>query len=227
MAEAGRRREILQSYIDAVILRDVVERHKVRNVEALRAFVQQALRNPATRLSIHKLYKDMKSRGVKIGKDELYAYLAYLTDAFLVFAVPLWTRSESKKQANPKKIYLIDNGIAEAWSTGVTPDRGAFLENMVFLSLRRRGIEPGYYLTEKGREVDFAYREGSHTVLLQVTQSLQSEQTRERELHALEEAAQEVKDAKCMLVTFEEEASGSDSPFPVIPLWKFMLSDPA
>lgn len=58
-----RRREILQSYIDAVILRDVVERHGVRNVEALRALVQQVLCHPATRFSIHKFHRDLQSRG--------------------------------------------------------------------------------------------------------------------------------------------------------------------
>ncbi len=221
--EAARHREILQSYVDAVVLRDVVERHQVANVEALRTLVHRVLRNPTAKLSVNKFYLDMKSRGLRVGKDDLYAFLHHLSEAYLVFPVPVWSRSEKKRQVNPKKIYVIDNGIVDAWSTGQTSDRGALLENLVFLSLRRRGLDVGYYETQRGREVDFAFRDGKRTVLLQVAWSLEDAETKARELRALAEAAQEVPSPRCLLVTLDEEGTEADGTVQVMPLWKFLL----
>jgi len=220
--EANRRQEILQSYVDAVVLRDVVERHGVGNVEALRALVHRVLRSPCAKLSVNRFYHDLKSRGLRVGKDDLYAFLHYLEEAYLLFPTPIWSRSEHKRQVNPKKIYLVDNGIADAWSTRQTPDNGAFLENLVFVALRRRGVVPGYYQTAQGLEVDFAFRTDERTELIQVAWSLEDPETRARELRALRKAAQEVPEPRCRVVTLEEEGKEDDA-IEIIPLWKFLL----
>ncbi|MCC5847314.1 MAG: ATP-binding protein [Verrucomicrobia bacterium] len=220
---AHRRREIIQSYVDAVVLRDVIERHGVSNVEALRALLHQALSSPTTRMSIHKLYKDFKSRGLRLGKDDLYAYMRHLTDAYLLFPLPLWTRSEKKRQINPKKIYLVDNGILDAYSTGQTPDRGAFLENLVYLTLRRLGLQPGYYETRQGHKVDFVWNENGQIHILQACLTLQTPATRERELRALASAASELPEPRCHIVTLTEENNFQNPSVNVLPLWKFLL----
>jgi len=221
--EKTRRQEILQSYVDAVVLRDVVERHRVSNIEALKALVYHVLRNPATKLSVNKFYLDLKSRGLRIGKDDLYAFLRHLTDSYLLFQVPVWSRSEKKRQVNPKKMYVIDNGILDAYSTGITADQGAFLENLVFLTLRRQGLHPGYYETKRGREIDFVFQRNKETVLLQVAWQMNNEATRDREFRALEEAAPELNATRCIIVTFDEEGSCEDPRIEMIPLWKFLL----
>jgi len=218
-----RRREILQSYVDAVVLRDVVERHGVSNVEALRMLVYHVLRNPTTKLSVNKFYLDLKSRGIRIAKDDLYAFLRHLTDAFLLFPVPLCSTAEKTRQVNPKKIYVIDNGVLDAYSTNLTPDQGAFLENLVFLTLRQRGLEIGYYLTQKGREIDFVYRLNGQTFLIQVAWTMENVGTKERELRALKEAAQELRQPKCVVVTLNEEWTSEEDAVEVVPLWKFLL----
>ena len=221
--EKNRRQEILQSYVDAVVLRDVVERHRVSNIEALKALVYHVLRNPATKLSVNKFYLDLKSRGLRIGKDDLYAFLRHLTDSYLLFQVPVWSRSEKKRQVNPKKMYVIDNGILDAYSTGITADQGAFLENLVFLTLRRQGLQPGYYETKRGREIDFVFQRNKETVLLQVAWQMNSDATRDREIRALGEAAPELNATRCIIVTFDEEGVCEDPKIEMIPLWKFLL----
>ena len=217
-----RAQEIGQSYVDAVVLRDVIERHKVKNVEALRALLYKVLREPATKLSINKVYKDFKSQGLKVSKDDLYSFIRHLSDAYLLFQLPLWTRSEKKRQVNPKKVYIIDNGILEAYSTQVTSDFGAYLENLVFITLRRQRAELGYYETKQGYEVDFVYKETGQTVLVQAAWSLKNERTRERELRALIEADKELKNCKKLVVTIDEETTYNESQIEVLPLWKFL-----
>ncbi|CAA6689566.1 MULTISPECIES: ATP-binding protein [unclassified Lentimonas] len=215
--------EIAQSYVDAVVLRDVVERHGVRNIEALRSLLYHVLRSPTTKLSVNKLYLDFKSRGLRVTKDDLYAFLRHLSDAYLLFQLPLWTRSEKKRQVNPKKTYVIDNGILNAYSTQITPDKGAFLENLVYLTLRRNVQTLGYYETKKGYEIDFVYREGEITVLIQASWSLKNEATRNREIRALTEASKEFTKSKKIIITLDEEWEDASSQIRVLPLWKFLL----
>ncbi len=221
--DSSRRQEILQSYVDAVVLRDVVERHKISNIEALKTFVYHALRTPSAKLSVNKFYLDLKSRGLHIAKDDLYTFLRHLSDAYLLFQVPIWSRSEKKRQVNPKKVYAIDNGILDAYSTGMTADQGAFLENLVFLTLRRQKLNVGYYVTKRGQEIDFVFRRNNELILVQAAWKMDSEKTREREFRALAEAAPELDATRCIIVTFDEEGFSEDPKIEIIPLWKFLL----
>lgn len=222
--EKNLRQEIIQSYVDAVVLRDVIERHAISNVEALKSLVFHLLRNPATRFSVNKFYQTLKSRGIRIGKDDLYTFFRHLSDAYLLFQVPIHSRSEKKRQVNPKKIYVADNGILDAYSVGMTADRGAFLENLVYLTLRRQGLEPGYYETRNGYEIDFVYLRDGKTVLIQAAWSLADEATRTRELRALREASGELNPTRSIIVTMNEEQTVKEPAIEVVPLRKFLLT---
>jgi predicted AAA+ superfamily ATPase len=159
-----------------------------------------------------------------VAKDDVYAFIRHLTDAYLFFQLPIWTRSEKKRQVNPKKMYVIDNGILDAYSTQITENNGAFLENLVFITLRRKGHELGYYETKRGHEIDFVYQRGETTVLIQVSWTLKNDATRQRGLRALEEASKEFKQTQNIIVTLDEEWISDDDKIHVLPLWKFLLA---
>ncbi|MBN1472748.1 MAG: ATP-binding protein, partial [Syntrophaceae bacterium] len=65
--------QLLQSYVDTVLFRDVVERHGISQVAALRWLIRQCLRNPAGAFSVHRLYQDLKAQGHGIAKDAVHA----------------------------------------------------------------------------------------------------------------------------------------------------------
>jgi predicted AAA+ superfamily ATPase len=201
----------------------VVERHGVSNIEALRSLLYHILRQPATKLSVNKLYLDFKSRGLRVAKDDLYAFLRHLADAYLLFQLPFWTRSEKKRQVNPKKLYVIDNGILDAYQTAITEDKGAFLENLVYLTLRRSGLDLGYYETKQGYEVDFVYRDGTTTVLVQAAWTVEDQATRQRETRALREAAKDFSQTRKIIVTLDEAWEDETDQISAIPLWLFLL----
>ncbi len=85
--EAALRIRVLQDYLSVALFRDVAERHAVRNLPALRAFIRQLLASNARPFSVHKCHRDLRSQGLSVGKDSLYAFLGYVEDAFLVFPV--------------------------------------------------------------------------------------------------------------------------------------------
>jgi len=81
------RRDLLRSYVDVAILRDVIERHAVSNPVPLRWLQRHLLASPATPFSVQKLYDALRSQGIGVGKDTLHAFLSYLEDSFLIRVV--------------------------------------------------------------------------------------------------------------------------------------------
>lgn len=196
--EAGRmdsERELvalLQGYVDSVLFRDVVERHGIANVVALRAFVRQLLRQAATLFSVSKVHADFRSRGIGMSKETLLALLTHLEDAFLVFTLPVASRSERRRQGNPRKLYLADHGLAQAFSPASGLDRGRLVENLVACELARQSRDLAYVKPADGHEVDFlatAY-DGAQR-LVRVASDVSEAAIFGRELRALAGAAEE------------------------------------
>lgn len=221
---------LLQGYVDTVLFRDVAERHQVANLPALRAFVRQLLRNPATLFSVSKIHADFTSRGIPVSKESLLGYLAHLEDAFLVFTVPLSDRSERRRQVNPRKLYLADHGLAPAFSPAAGMDRGRLIENLVACELSRHSRDMGYVKTSEGHEVDFLVTglDGSRQ-LIQVAADLTSSKTYEREIRALVEASKQFKNATTLLLCENPPPSGTTVPksITILPVWQWLTSTQA
>lgn len=217
------RRQVSRNSLDVAVLRDVLERHRVASPLALRALLRQVMTSPATRLSVNKLYNSLRSQGIPCTKNRLYEYMDHLNDAFVVFRAPIHSRSERVRRVNPSKVYAIDTGLLEAMAFHLTEDRGALLENLIYLQLRRQGIPPEYYVTREGGEVDFAMLSGpkGERALLQVCWSLEDPDTREREASLLT-AMKELKIRRGTIVTWMDEESTRDR-IEVVPAWKWLV----
>lgn len=216
------RRQVLQGYVDVVLMRDVVERHSVSNVTALRWLLRLALGSPATRLSVHKIYQTLQSQQIRCTRNDLYLFMDHLCDAYLLYRVEIHSRSQKAKQVNPQKLYAIDTGLLQAMSFRNAEDRGAMLENMVFMHLRRQGIHPEYYLTPSGAEVDFVIAGKARELqLVQVCWSLEDPQTRLRELRAIHEAKAQLKADHGTIVTWRDE--GETEGVRIVPAWRWLL----
>ncbi len=225
--------QILQSYVELVILRDVIERHDLGNPSAVRAFTMTLLQSSASLMSVNKIYRDLTSRGIRVGKESLYDLLEFLADAFLLSAVSRFDRSLRVRQSNPRKVYTIDPGLAFAYSPSGTSNTGRRLEEAVFLELRRRTApaRPGeicYYITRSGKEVDFVHGDpvtGKALQLTQVSASIREEKTRKRELEALDEAMEEMGMSESTLITLFDEGQEKTrfGTVNIIPGWKWFL----
>jgi len=219
--------DLLQGYVDTVLFRDVAERHKVSNLPALRAFVRQLLRNPATLISISKIYADFVSRGIAVSKETLLAFLSHLEDAFLFFTLPMAGRSERQRQVNPRKLYLADHGLAQAFSSTSGLDRGRLIENIIACELSRSSRDLSYVKTMSGLEVDFIASDfEGHLQLIQVAADISNPSTLERELRALIEAKQDFPEATALLLTETEPMYGLRAPegISIVPVWLWLSS---
>jgi len=221
--------ELLQGYVDTVLFRDVVERHRVSQVEALRWLVRHCLRNPASSFSVHRLHQDMRSQGHGVAKDAVHAMLGYLLDAFLLSAVPLATDSERKRNSNPRKVYPADSGLIRAFDNSGRTNVGHALETVVLVELERRRFDIGYVKTDAGLEVDFLARHSTKGAeLIQVCADLRNPETRDREMRALTEAAKSFPQATCRLLVLDQDAvTGINTPgVNVQPAYEWLLERP-
>ena len=196
--DKGLHRRTVSEYMDLMLYKDLVERFGVRTPSLLKYLLKYCLNNVSTLLSVNKLFNDFKSQGYSVGKNTIYEYLSYLEEAFILFRVPLWSRSERQQRINPTKVYTIDPAFKYVM-TGRS-DQGRILENMVFLALRRLGHEPFYW---KGKqEVDF-YLEDKY--LINVCLDIHDPDTRKRELKGLNEAMEATNLNKSYIVALDHQ----------------------
>ncbi len=186
-------RETLQGYVDTVILRDIVERYNIGNITLLKYLITTQLKNAAAPFSINKFFNDAKSQGYKASKETIYSYIDYVEDAFLVTPIPLYSESARVTSTVSKKIYAVDNGLINAMSFGTNDILNKFLENQVYLDLRRQGKAIYFYRTSDGYEVDFvAVDKSGARELIQVTVNMEDPETEKRERRALSCAEKEL-----------------------------------
>ncbi len=198
------RRELIRSYVDVAVLRDVIERHAVANPLALRWLQRHLLSSPATPFSVQKFYDALRSQGISTGKDTLHTFLGYLEDSFLIRIVPLHSASERKRMIHPRKVYPVDPGIIPVYERAGRPNLGAALETAILIELERRGGEVSYVRTQEGFEVDFlAQSPEGEFLLLQVCADLSDTATRQREVRALLSAAAEFPMATPLLISLD------------------------
>ena len=205
--------QLLQEYVDLVVLRDVAERHNATNLPVLRELVAALFSANANGFSVSRLHGSLISQGWKAGKATLLTYLGHLVDAFLFFLVPLRTRSARQRAVNPRKVYAVDPGLAAAMYRAGARNRGAQLENAVYLELRHRlgRLADGaitWVKTSSGKEVDFAVDDpvrGGPPALVQVCEQFDDPATRKREIDALHEAMAETGSDSATIVTMSAE----------------------
>lgn len=218
--------EVLQSYIDSVLLKDIIERHKISNIQVLKHLVRHIMNSPGGPFSINKFFNTMKSMSIKCTKNSLYEYLDHLTDAFLFYRVPIFSRSEKSRMINPAKIYTIDTGLLNAMTFRNSYNYGPLLETMAFMQLRRGGYEVEYVHTKDGREVDFYARNSisGKRELIQVCWAMSDKKTFERELQGLKSAMNELSFSTGTIVTWDDETNIEDG-INVVPIWKWLIEN--
>jgi predicted AAA+ superfamily ATPase len=217
--------EILQGYIDSVILKDVVERHSVSNIKTLKHLVRSIMNATGEKFSVNNFYNTMKRLSIKCTKNSLYEYLDHLLDAFVFFKVPLHSSSERARRSNPPKIYTIDTGLLKAMTFRTASDSNALLKNMVFMHLRRNGCDIKYAKTKQGHETDFIAKNKTtrQTELIQVCWDINNLKNLKRELKTLKAAMQEQNVPNATIISWDDEIDLYNE-IKITPIWKWLLN---
>jgi hypothetical protein len=234
--------QILQSYVDLIIYKDLIERYNLKNFTLLRNIIKYSCSNVSKLFSINSYYNSIKDN-LKVSRDTIVEYVGYLNDINFLFFLPKFDYSLKNQNRSMNKVYLIDNGLANAISFKFSEDRGRLLENLVFIELKRRGKEIYYHKNK--RECDFVIKDGFDIVeAIQVTKSLNEDfgdDTKKREFLGLIDALKTYNLKEGLILTEDEEFevivdekgmeirdSGReirDKKFKIVvkPIWKWLL----
>ncbi len=220
--------EIAQSYYQTVIRRDIIERHKIKNEEVLKALLRLLLNS--TNYSISKLHNTLKSLNYSIGKTTLQHYLSYIENSYFMFSVPIFSYKVKDQMQYPRKVYFIDNIFINAISTKFSRNYGRLYENVVAINLLKKFYDNVYYWKSQHEEIDFVIKNGFKVKqLIQVCYSVEDIDTKKRELRALLKASKELKCKNLLVITEDYEAEENVNWFRIkrkvkfIPLWKWLL----
>lgn len=174
----------LKDLFNSVVLKDVVKRNKIRDIDLLERIIEYVIKNIGTIFSATTISKYFKSENRKVSPETIMNYLKACENAYLFEKVK---REEIGKKvlAINEKYYLADHGIREALYGNNKKDINLILENLVYLELKRQGYE--ITIGKLGElEIDFICKKKDKIKYYQVTYLLASESTIEREFKVLE-----------------------------------------
>lgn len=213
---------VLQNVYENILYKDVIARYDVKEIKALRELALTLLSNIGAPLSYTKLKNNLSLGSVNTVKN----YIHYLENAYLVFTLDRYSFSVTQQALLQKKVYAIDTGLARHTAFYFSENKGRYLENVVYLELRRRHKDLYYYKTEDSLEVDFLIREGARAAaLIQVTESLKNAETKGREYKSLIKAMAELKVERGLILTESEESADPNYPnIDVVPIYKWLLT---
>ena len=209
--------QILQELFNDIIMRDIVVRHKLRSPKSIKELALFLISNVGVEFSYNSLAKAFNLGST----NTAISFTSYLEDSYLLFIVPKFSYSLKKQSVNPKKIYAIDNGLANVNSVSFSSNKGRMLENLVFLNLRRTGKEVFYFKDQK--ECDFVIKErNSITQAIQVCYNL-NEDNRQREVDGLTAALEAFDLPEGLILTFNQQdlLKIDEKNIHVLPVWRW------
>lgn len=168
----------------SVLLRDTVQRFKIRNVEMLNRLVQFLFTNIGNTFSASSISKYLKSQNRNIGIESVYNYLSALESSFIIHRIQRYDLRGKEILQTQEKYYVTDLSLLFV-GRGYRPDLiGGMLENLVCMELMRRGYQ--VFVGKMGQmEVDFVAKRNDRVIYVQVCENMDSEDTRKRELAPL------------------------------------------
>lgn len=219
--------KILQDYYYVMLYKDIIERYDVKNIPAIKYFLNRIVLNISKPSSINKIYNELKSGGFKISKDSLYLFAEYAEAIYLSFKLSKFDYSYIKQEQAEKKIYLIDNGLLNSLTYHFSESKGILLENAVYIHLRQKHGNNIFFYKDK-TECDFIIKDKDKiTELIQVSYQIGDTETLKREIKGIENAAEyfNLKDGKIITFDTEKETVLTEGGvnIQIIPAYKYFL----
>lgn len=176
-------KQYLQDVFNSVVLKDIVRRNNIRDVDLLERIIAYVFSNIGTTFSATSISKYFKSEQRTVSKETILNYLAYCEEAFLLYRVPRQDIIGKKVLSVNEKYYVADHGLREAVYGGNMRDINLTLENIIFLELLRRGYKVTIGKMDD-KKVDFVCVKQNAKIYIQVTYLLASQDTINREFGA-------------------------------------------
>ena len=179
--------EAIKNYLygvfDSIILRDVVERLKIRDTALFNLILQYIVDTIGREFSAENIMNFLRNEGREVSTLTIYSYLDALCKALLIRKVYRYDVHGKAVLKTLNKYYVTDLGIAQIKNNKTEIDRCYAIENIVYNELIIKGYDVFTGKTKKG-EIDFVATKPNKKIYIQVAFSIPNEDTKNREFGA-------------------------------------------
>ena len=176
--------QYLHDLFSSVVIKDIVKRGNIRDVDLLERIVFYALEHVGMTFSAASIVKFLKREQRKVSAETVINYLHYCCEAFLFHRIKREDLQGKQLLLINEKYYVADHGIRQAMCGKNMQDINQILENIVCMELLRRGFT--VTVGKIGaKEIDFAATKDGKKIYVQVSYLLASNDTIEREFGLL------------------------------------------
>ena len=179
------KRNYLSAIKDTILLRDIIQRHNVRDPKLLEDIFVFLVNNASNLISVVSIVKYFKGQGRSASYDAVSAYIGYIQDTFIIHRCDRYDIKGKDTLSGNAKYYINDLSYKNYLYSGYGYCFGYLVENLVYLELRRSGFDV-YVGALRNKEVDFVAKKADRIIYLQSTYLLSDEATVEREYSSLE-----------------------------------------
>lgn len=193
LEESNQKIEYLDSIYNTVIMKDVINRKKVKDVLILESICRFLFDNIGSNVSTKKVSDTLISNGRKNSVHTIEEYINALIESYIIYKVNRFDIKGKQLLKTQEKYYISDLGLRTyLLGKNYSKDLGHILENIIFLELKRKGYR--IYIGKNDiTEVDFVVETNEDYIYVQVALSVRDEQTLQRELKPLETIADHYK----------------------------------
>ena len=179
------RRNYMSSMKDSILLKDIIQRYKIRDPKLLDDIFSFLVNNASNLISVNSIVNWFKGKKRNTSYDAVASYIGYIEEAFLIHRCNRYDIKGKEVLEGTAKFYMNDLSYKNFLYTGFAYGIGYKLENQIYLELKRKGYDV-YTGCQTGKEIDFVAQMNDRRIYLQSTFSLTDEQTARREYAAME-----------------------------------------
>ena len=170
---------------DAILLNDVVRRHKVKDPELLERLFRFICDNAGSLVSVRNIVDYLKSKGQRTNFETVSSYLSHLCQAMLIHECNRYDIRGKELLAGNRKYYLNDLAYRQYLASGFEAALPQRIENLVYLYYRSQGYAV-HVGTMRDLEVDFVVEKDNRRAYHQVCYLLADATVIDREFRSLE-----------------------------------------
>ena len=173
----------LRDVFDAIVLKDIVKRNSIKNVNLFQRVMEYLVTNPSQTFSPTNMINEFEKERIPVSSKTIYECLDYAESSHLMSKVSTYDIRGKRILSRKDKYYLTDLGLGQILNINKKTQFGSYLENIVYNELIFRGYNVSIGNND-GKEIDFIATKHNQKEYYQVTFELSNKETEEREFGA-------------------------------------------